>query len=46
VSGPTKALRTSKETAAMIEVIQLLANSDGFTIEFRNGEIYLEPAKK
>lgn len=30
----------------MIEVIQLLADSKGFTVEFRNGEIYLTPARK
>lgn len=30
----------------MAEIIQLLGDSNGWTIEFRDGEIYLEPAGK
>jgi hypothetical protein len=30
----------------MTEVIQLLADADGYTVEVRDGEIYLEPARK
>lgn len=30
----------------MIDVINILTDARGYTVEVRNGEIYLEPARK